>query len=114
MPDFILLLSVFFCVAANLILEGGSAIPEFISLRDSCALFPSKPSLSTVVRWATKGVNGVRLKTAKFAGRRLTTITWVNEFIKETIDSSHDGYKSEGQSTAHKIAEARLVKMGVL
>ncbi len=87
---------------------------DFISLRDACELFPSTPSVSTVVRWATRGVNGCQLKTAKFAGRRLTTITWVNEFIKESIDSSHDSYKSEGQSTAHKIAEARLVKMGVL
>ena len=87
---------------------------DFISLRDSCALFPSTPSQSTVVRWAIKGVNGCQLKTAKFAGRRLTTIVWVNEFIKQAIDASHDSYRSEGQTSAHKIAEARLVKMGVL
>ena len=87
---------------------------DFISLRDSCALFPGKPSLSTVVRWAIKGVNGCQLKTTKFGGKRLTTIQWVNEFVKETIEASPDSYKSEGQTSAHKVAEERLQKMGVL
>ena len=89
-------------------------MPDFISLRNSCEMYPSTPSVHTVIRWATKGINGRKLKTAKFAGRRLTTIEWVNEFIKQTIDSSHDCYKSEGQTDAHKVAEERLVKMGVL
>ncbi len=87
---------------------------DFISLRDSCALFPSVPSQSTVVRWAIKGVNGCQLKTAKFAGRRLTRVEWVNDFINQTIDSSHNSSKPKGQTSAHKIAEARLAEMGVL
>jgi hypothetical protein len=113
MPEFISF--VFLCAAANLFfLIGGIATPEFISLRDSCALFPSEPSLNTVVRWASRGINGVQLKTVKFAGRRLTTVGWVEEFIRQTIDSSNDSYKSAGQTVAHQVAEERLVKMGVV
>jgi len=86
---------------------------NYISLRDSIQYYPAPPSLSTVVRWATLGVNGCQLKTAKFAGKRLTRVAWVAEFVKLTFEASPDSYKSEGQAAAHEIAESRLQKMVV-
>jgi len=43
---------------------------------------PSKPHLSTVVRWTRQGVKGVRLETVVFGGRRFTSREAIQRFIQ--------------------------------
>lgn len=38
--------------------------------------------VTSVHRWATKGVNGVKLRTVQAGGARATTEAWVREFFE--------------------------------
>jgi hypothetical protein len=45
----------------------------------------SRISVFTLWRWCTKGLkNGIRLKSVRVGGQRLTTRTWLLEFIEAT------------------------------
>jgi len=55
-------------------------------------------SPATCHRWRLNGIGGVRLETAKFGGRRLTSIAAVRRFLKRTTAAS-DGDPSPKQRT---------------
>lgn len=40
-----------------------------------------RPHKSTIHRWWTRGVKGVKLKTFMVAGRRHTRLAWLDEFL---------------------------------
>ena len=50
--------------------------------------FPGRPHRNTIVRWATTGCYGVRLKTVRFGGKRLTRKVWVDEFNERVLENS--------------------------
>jgi len=84
---------------------------DFLSLREACAHFPSRPHLNTVGRWATRGVYGVKLKTCRYGGKRLTRKAWIEEFNAKLLSSS-PSFKIDGTDPA-TAAEDKLDAMGI-
>jgi hypothetical protein len=60
---------------------------RYILLSDAGSHFPHPPAYSTLRRYASTGLHGVRLRTVQSAGRRLTTREWIDEFV--LISSGH-------------------------
>lgn len=56
-------------------------MPTYLSAREACAHLPGRPHLNTVRRWMAEGISGVRLRSTRFGGKRLTTAAWCDEFI---------------------------------
>jgi hypothetical protein len=58
-------------------------LPEdhLFSLQEVTRIIPKRPHVSTVWRWATRGVRGVRLKTHLIGGRRFVANADLSEFI---------------------------------
>jgi hypothetical protein len=46
-----------------------------------------RPHLSTIIRWSTRGIQGVRLGTTILGGRRLTSVAAVEQFLRETNEA---------------------------
>lgn len=58
-----------------------------ISLSKASQLLPYKPSPATLWRWFTRGVNGVRLETAKIGKRRYTSREALQRFVTATTEA---------------------------
>ena len=52
-----------------------------ISLAESARYFPKRPSTSSLWRWSTRGVRGVRLESFCIGGKRYTTEKAVGRFL---------------------------------
>jgi hypothetical protein len=50
-------------------------------LSQAVKALPTRPHVSTVWGWATHGINGVRLETAKIGGRRYTSREALARFV---------------------------------
>ena len=88
---------------------------DFLSLSDACGLFPTKPSRNTVVRWATKGVYGVRLQTCRYGGKRLTRKVWIDEFNAALLKNSPSDKPIDApvKTAARSTAADKLDAMGI-
>ena len=53
----------------------------YLPLSQVCDAVPSRPCVSTVWRWSTRGCRGVKLRTTLIGGQRFTTEKWVAEFL---------------------------------
>jgi hypothetical protein len=60
---------------------------RYMTMTEAACFVPNRPHRSTVVRWATRGLRGLRLQTKKIGGRRYTTPAWIEEFVAATGDS---------------------------
>lgn len=56
---------------------------DWLTLSEAAELLPTRPVLSTILRWATRGLRGgtVRLETRRFGGRRVTRRAWLSAFV---------------------------------
>ncbi len=81
-------------------------MPTYLSLRETSARLPDRPHINTVRRWMTSGCNGVKLRSVRFGGKRLTTEQWCGEFVEAVM--AKNGHKSE-----HLSADAMLDAIGV-
>jgi hypothetical protein len=92
------------------------SVTDYITLLEAVPYFLTRPHKNTVVRWANRGVYGVKLKTIRFGGKRLTRPCWVAEFNQAVMGASPDAYADTSVPTAsHQLAEAKLdVMMGVV
>jgi hypothetical protein len=82
-------------------------MPNYLSIRDACAILPGRPHFNTVRRWMFQGCNGIKLRSVRFGQKRLTTGQWCAEFVTAV-------YALEPNSTAaHQEASAVLDAMGV-
>ena len=90
-------------------------VNDYIPLTKSVSLFPDRPHINTIRRFAGRhGCKGVRLRTVKYSRQRLTRPEWVHEFLEAVINATHDPMADAPvQSTSHAVAEARLDSMGV-
>lgn len=68
-----------------------------------------KPHKSTIHRWRTRGVRGIRLKTCLVAGRRYTRIGWVKEFL-DAINAAANGSPVPGVLAGHREREIRAAE----
>lgn len=55
---------------------------QLLTLGQARNLFPKPPSLNTMWRWRTKGINGVKLPAVKCGPRWLTAKNAIREFIR--------------------------------
>ena len=78
-----------------------------IDLKELAKCLPGRPHLSTVYRWTGPGLNGVRLETVKFGGRRFTTRELVLRFAASLSDPSpaFSGMMTEMSHSKAKAAE---------
>ena len=57
-----------------------------ISLTEAASCTPSRPTVRTLWRWASKGVAGVRLQTLKIGGRTYTSRPAIERFLLRLND----------------------------
>ncbi len=67
-----------------------------ITMSEVATLVPGRPSLSTIHRWAERGVRGVVLESWFAGSRRFTTVAAVERFLKEQNMSAEDRLAEEG------------------
>lgn len=86
-----------------------TAIPaQLMSLPDAVLKATGqRPALSTIIRWSTRGINGVRLRTWRVGNRRLTTLDAVVEFVQTTTaaDSGEEWKPTSMVDDADQAAE---------
>jgi len=88
---------------------------DYISLSEACKQFPSRPHRNTVIRWASRGCYGVKLKTVRYGGKRLTRPIWVDEFNASLLGASPDSFAdTDANAPSHAAAESRLDAFGVV
>lgn len=80
--------------------------------KSSC-LFPNRPAIATIWRWATRGVRGVILRTMVVGGRRYVTPRDVAEFL-ETLNTAPPRAleKSQAPGGRGKRAAESLARAG--
>jgi hypothetical protein len=87
-----------------------------ITLAQASHRLPTRPALSTLWRWRTKGVRGVKLETALVGGRRVTSIEALERFVA-AIALTETGSAvvipaKEGEQQI-RAAEAELDRFGI-
>jgi hypothetical protein len=48
---------------------------------------PGRPSISTLMRWARKGIRGITLETVLIGGRRYTSLEAIGRFVRRLSSS---------------------------
>jgi hypothetical protein len=66
-----------------------------ISMEQAANLLPNPPCRSTMYRWCTEGVNGVRLMNFKIGRQRVTTVDYFLQFIEQLNDVKFPGTGGE-------------------
>ena len=62
-----------------------------LTIPQACQIIPGRPVSTTVRRWSTTGIRGVRLQTALIGGRRYTSREAIRRFIAELSGLSEHG-----------------------
>ena len=72
----------------------------------------TRPHLSTVIRWSTRGSAGIRLESRVVGARRLTTVAWVKQFVTD-VTTAKNGSMVTMQSPrqADRAAQASASKL---
>ncbi len=63
---------------------------SYFPLREAAKLLPGHVSLSTLHRWRTRGLNGVKLSTLKVGHRRMVTAAALQDFF-QAVTAAADG-----------------------
>lgn len=90
---------------------------ELLTLKQAAKILPGYPHVSTLHRWRTRGVNGVKLITKKVGGRRVVNFGDLEDFVEATTAAA-DG-KPAPVRTARKrqlaieAAERELAQAGI-
>jgi hypothetical protein len=72
---------------------------ELRTFQEVAHLLPGSPHVSTLYRWASRGVKGVRLETVVVGGRRYTSAEALRRFAQRlTVDPSSRVPASAGAS----------------
>ncbi len=80
-----------------------------LTLKDAAATFPGSPvCYETIRRWATRGIKGVKLETARIGGRRMTTVEACREFVERLTEVDNPEPEPVTEKERMKLArEAR-------
>ncbi len=81
----------------------------YLTISKAVRVIPGQPNPSTVWRWCTVGVGGVRLQSVRFGRRLFTTREWIKEFGAVTRVTP-ERTKLNGDYYA---ADARLTREGI-
>lgn len=84
-----------------------------ISLAQATQLVPGSVHLSTIWRWAIRGVRGQKLRTRLIGGRRFTTASDIREFLERLNQSDSGGpEQSNAEADNTKNVEKELEREG--
>ena len=93
------------------------ASTTYLSFAEVAKLLPGRPHISTLHRWRTRGVHGVKLATVKIGGRRMVEASSLDQFC-EAVTCAADGQAqpirtSRQREKAIAAAERELAKEGI-
>jgi len=89
---------------------------QLLTLSQACRLLPHRPSPSTLWRWRTIGVRGVRLECLKISSRWVTTARCMSEFLQRQADAYSQSEPNAADSSApsSESMKAKLDDAGLL
>ncbi len=87
-------------------MSDATAPSDALSLSEAAKAIPGRPHVSTLWRWATRGVRGVRLRTFVIGGRRFTDVAAIEEFIRRTTAAS--AIRCSDETSSPNCASANL------
>ena len=78
---------------------------NYIPLSAASKLIPGRPAISTLHRWCTRGVRGVKLANIRIGSRRFTTQDAIDEFVAAQIelDQQQTHYEAEDELRAEGL-----------
>lgn len=62
-------------------ITAADTVSDYISLTAAARTLPGTPSPTTIWRWMTTGISGVKLRTIRVGRTRFTTRAWLEEFL---------------------------------
>jgi Protein of unknown function (DUF1580) len=86
---------------------------EHLTLSDAAKSLPSRPHLSTIWRWATRGVRGHKLETLVIGGRRYTTPGRISAFLAR-LNRGEAKSSSTTATRGAQLAAKRLASEGFM
>jgi len=63
---------------------------KIVTLTEAAKMLPGRPAVSTLWRWRTRGVHGIRLETRKLGHSRVTSMEAIERF-SEAVTAAADG-----------------------
>lgn len=90
---------------------------EYLTLSQAAQTLPHRPHASTLHRWRTRGIRGVRLQTCLLGGRRFTTKVWLDDFLELSSkagdpDASPANMPPRGRDAGFNSVKAKLDAAG--
>jgi len=78
-----------------------------MTLAEAARTLPGRPSLSTLHRWRTRGLRGVRLRTSKCGGRRVVSAADLEAFFAE-VTLRVDGRRYTRREALQRFSERTM------
>jgi hypothetical protein len=84
-------------------------------LTKASADVPGNPHISTLIRWALRGLKGIKLETALVGGRRFTSVEAIQRFLVRLNEPGTVASSSASKKRQQEIAcvERRLDDEGI-
>lgn len=84
-----------------------------LSLTDAAKALPGRPNITTVWRWRSRGVRGVKLETVLCGGRRFTSLEALARF-HERVTAAADGEPVASRSNRQREAQQRAARQELM
>jgi len=90
---------------------------RYLTFSQAANTLASRPHVSTLHRWRTRGLRGVKLVAAKVGGRRVVEVAELERFI-EAVTAAADGRSATGSTSKCRqreieAAEETLRRAGI-
>src|SRR5262245_28338744 len=82
---------------------------ELISLADAAKSLPGRPSITTIWRWRSRGIAGVRLETICVGGRTYTSREALASFL-ERVTAAKSGQPIPSRTNRQREAQQRAAR----
>ncbi len=79
---------------------------QLLSFADASRVLQSRPHVSSIWRWSTRGVRGIRLETVQVGGRRFTSREALERFIARTTAARDEAAAVDYPSRKRRIEQA--------
>ena len=87
---------------------------DYLTLSQAAKTLPGRPHVSTLWRWATRGVRDRKLQTVLRGGRRFTRSLWLDDFLVPQDDAPATTSRTNRQrEAAIDKAAAELESAGI-
>jgi hypothetical protein len=87
---------------------------ELLSLAEAARTLPGRPGPSTLWRWRTRGIRGVRLATVLIGGRRYVSKQALAAFAQRLTDATDPQLRDEAASERSPATAESLHSAGLL